>query len=180
MTWIKRYKLKKAIHVHIFSKFQLIQILSLQVAQDNIYVCWHSTIDYCVNMCLVDKILCKKIAQFFIRKLFQPNSCGGNMLFKFLEKFCIGLHMIIELQIEKNQNFLESDVQNYFNQNSIWVQPFTHVYNSYDIREYAFFNKIATYSRSYVSTLAFSPILDFLRFSYLRCSQYFHLICMWY
>ena len=103
---------------------------------------WHCTIDYCVNLCLVDKILCKKNAHCFIRKLFQPNSCGGNMLlrvelkqmpgegqthlpkFKFLAKVCIGLHMIIELQV-KNQNFRESDVQNYFNQNSSWVQSFT-------------------------------------------------------
>ena len=44
---------------------------------------------------------------------------GGTRLpkFKFWAKFPMGLHVILELQIKKNQNLPESDAQNYFNRN---------------------------------------------------------------
>ena len=44
---------------------------------------------------------------------------------KFLAKLTIGLNMILELQIKKNQILLESDAQNYFNLKSAGVQPCT-------------------------------------------------------
>ena len=42
--------------------------------------------------------------------------------FKFSAKFPIGLHAVLQLQIKKNQNLMESDAQNYFNRKSIEVQ----------------------------------------------------------
>ena len=36
-----------------------------------------------------------------------------------LSLFPIGLHVILELQIKKNQKLIESDAQNYFNRKSV-------------------------------------------------------------
>ena len=55
----------------LFPKFQLIPILRLQVTHD--YVHWHCSTDYCVELILVNKILCENCF-YLSMKWFLRNS----------------------------------------------------------------------------------------------------------
>ena len=49
----------------LFPKYQLIPILHLQVMHD--YVHWHYSIDFCVELILVDEDLCESCFYFTLK-----------------------------------------------------------------------------------------------------------------
>ena len=72
MTWIKRY-LQKG----IFTKFQLIPILRLQVMRDIVH--WHCSIDHCVKLIPIDKKLCENCFYFTLKLILLIFFLLGNV-----------------------------------------------------------------------------------------------------
>ena len=56
--------------------------------------------------------------------LLVPGGRTSLPKFKFLAKLFIGVHVILQIQIEKNKKCIVSYVQNYFNRKSVGVQSF--------------------------------------------------------
>ena len=66
------------------------------------------------------------MSSFFLVLNRAISTAGGRTRlpkFKFSANFPIGLNVILQIQLKKNQKCLISDVEKYFNRKSVEVQP---------------------------------------------------------